>query len=647
MKHLRYIFVAIMAIFVSGCNYLDIVPEDDVETIETVFEKREDVDTWLKTCYALAVNQFTSVIHSPSFVGADEFVAGDYARLLRMATTTGKWCGLFIGDGLQMSQEPYGNIWKNDGLFESLRYINIFIEKIDQVYNMQDSEKELWIAEIKALKAHIYLEFLKTYGPFIIIDENIAVNSDISDMQLPRSSIDECVKAIVTLCDEAIEVLPNIDLKDTSRKVFHNKSSVAVVKAYALLYAASPIFNGNSAYREIKNKNGELLFPQEYDKEKWKVAAEAIDQAIEYATLGGVRLYNDSRGKVTDLLNHITNIQESVMDRGLLDNVESIYAMRPNSPAYRYTFRTLPVVPYTSPVFTPHSDGQIFPSLNVVERYYTVNGLPIESDINWDYTNRYQMGTESSTQYTKVVPSGTDVLKLHLAREPRFYANIAADRLYWQQGAGDVNNLLVKARQDEAVGVMNDVLNTSLPQNLSGYILKKGLDPLLSFKDIEDAGSKDYPFIIFRLAELYLMQAEAWNEYEGPTEKVYDAIDIVRKRAGIPDVRTSWSTYSNDADKPNTIEGMREIIHDEWNNEFAFEGKRFYNVRRWLTAETELNQSLRGWNTFSNTEAGFYNNFEGPLEVWKDRKFTSPRDYLFPIRAEEVMISGVTQNLGW
>ncbi len=92
---------------------------------------------------------------------------------------------------------------------------------------------------------------------------------------------------------------------------------------------------------------------------------------------------------------------------------------------------------------------------------------------------------------------------------------------------------------------------------------------------------------------------------------------------------------------------MRGIIHDEWNIEFMFEGRRFYNLRRWMTAPEELNTPLYGWNILGDTEERFFNNFVEPVPVWKKRGFSVPRDYFFPIGSEEVMITGCKQNPGW
>ena len=145
------------------------------------------------------------------------------------------------------------------------------------------------------------------------------------------------------------------------------------------------------------------------------------------------------------------------------------------------------------------------------------------------------------------------------------------------------------------------------------------------------------------------MKAEAWNEYlETPdAEHVYNPLNAVRERAGIPDVESAWTNYSKTPDKVKTKTGMREIIRQEWNIEFAFEGRRFWNLRRWLTAADELNTDLYGWNILGETAHRFYNNFDGPVVVWSKREFVAPRDYLFPIRSEEVMVAGCVQNPGW
>ena len=145
------------------------------------------------------------------------------------------------------------------------------------------------------------------------------------------------------------------------------------------------------------------------------------------------------------------------------------------------------------------------------------------------------------------------------------------------------------------------------------------------------------------------MQAEAWNEYlDKPDNRVYEPLDKVRERAGIPGVVQAWKSYAKNPSMVDTKVGMRQIIHRETNIEFAFEGHRFWNVRRWLTAVEELNHSQLGWNVLGENADQFYNRNNGPIELPVGKcKFTAPRDYFFPIKAEEILISGSVQNPGW
>lgn len=376
MKRILYFFVTLSLLF-TGCNYLDMVPEKDIETIETIFEQREDAALWLKGCYSFQVDPLTSIIANPAYTGADEVVAGDFVRNSRVQNAN--WNGLLIGDGMQMAHDPYGNIWKNDQFYAAIRYCNTFLEKIDGVYNMKDNEKQLWAAEIKAEKALFYFELMRRYGPIILVPENIATNVDVSVMQQPRRPIDTCVNEIVKLLDEAMKVLPHYRDKEQSRQGFHCLESAAALKAQTLFYAASPLFNGNPAYSNFKNKNGELLFPN-YDKERWKKAAEAIEEAIQIALDGGKDLIQGNGAKSTKLLNTMADIEQSVLGNGYQNN-EALYMIRQLGTFYtNYWYRW--ILPYFESTNIEHYNqdlwGVISPSLKMVEMYYTENGVPLQ-----------------------------------------------------------------------------------------------------------------------------------------------------------------------------------------------------------------------------------------------------------------------------
>lgn len=647
MKYLLSIICSAV-LFTSCGDFLNMVPEKDIETVESIFEIRSRADMWLMGVYSQVAPLATSFAANPAFYGADEFVM---CEVIRNESRGGfvTYPGAKIAEGLQMSQDPYGNIWDKGGegnsmcsFYESIRNCNTFLENIDNVYNMEGVEKRQWKAEIQALKAYLYFELVRRYGPICLVPENVSVDAPQADIYKQRSHVDTCFKAIVNLLDEASEYLLVRSAKTFDRSAYFSKEAAMALKARVLLYAASPLFNGNEFYSDFKNKDGGLLFSTEYDPEKWRLAAEAAEAAIEVAEAVGRKLYAESSGEGSDLLNVMRDVEYSV--HSIFDNPEALLEWKCSFPYAHF----LPRLERNENHYNSGFTGGINPSMKMVEMYYTKNGLPIDADNTWDYTGRYQVSKESDSRYNNVVVLNKDVLGLHLGREPRFYANIAADRTYWRRGPkGSTveNNLLVEAYKGEEFGTSLDIITSNAYQNVNGYWCKKHTYSNLQTRAYSVGADETFPVI--RLAELYLIQAEAWNEYEGPSSKVYDPLNKVRERAGIPDVVTAWKSYSKNPEKVDTKEGMREIIRREIDIEFAFEGHRFFNLRRWKIAHEVLNERQVGWNILGENAQTFYNNYEGPVEVEAKRKFTAPRDYLFPIKAEEILISSIIQNPNW
>jgi hypothetical protein len=179
--------------------------------------------------------------------------------------------------------------------------------------------------------------------------------------------------------------------------------------------------------------------------------------------------------------------------------------------------------------------------------------------------------------------------------------------------------------------------------SITGYGAKK----MHSFKNgftANTTGVREYfPFPIMRLANLYLMYAEALNEFSGPGEEVYRYLDLIRARVGLEGVKESWQKYSNRPEKPNTKDGLREIIHQERTIELALEGKRFWDLRRWKQIN-EYNVQPRGWNVRGETAEDFYR----VIEVARTPVKFSIRDYFFPIKESSLIVNrNLVQNYGW
>jgi len=653
MKTIKYILSLSLVASLTSCDkYLDVVPDNDITTIETTFEKREDAEQWLMTCMSMRDNDLAGYNYNPAFWGSDEVLADDYCH--SESNSLGGYSkalipGIMIAEGNQKTQNPYGDIWSS-GFYVGIRYCNLFLQNIDGVYNILDEERAMWKAQVQACKAHLYFELIRRYGPIVLVPENIDANATISEMQIPRSSIDECVNATVELLDSAIAVLPAQQGLSNDYYCFYSKEGAATLKAMVLLYAASPLFNGNDMFKNFTNKNGERMFP-EYDKEKWRKAAEACDQAIAYAIQYGHSLESGSSDRPTELLNKLEDLERASNNFNYTNN-EALVMIHNHYNNVEYYYH-----PKVESQYKAYYDWQCHAgfsaSMNSVETYYTEHGLPLSQDKQW-MASRYQMSKETDEKYKNVVKLNENVLNLHRRREPRFYADIIAHGTCWYHkmtsSSTKYEGIDCNMLQGQMYGTSEKRLSSAVPQCLTGYYVKKFDNSSISKynyqMNLSYAG--DRADILWRLADLYLGSAEAWNEYlDAPNEKVYENINKVRERAGILGVEEAWTSYARNPENCKTKTGMREIIRQEENIEFMFEGRRFWNVRRWMTATEEFNKSIMGWNILGDTEAKFFNNWQGPKVVWKQRSFTAPRDYFFPINAEEILISGVRQNMGW
>ena len=639
----KYLLSILCVVFLfPGCDYLDMVPEKDIETVESIFEQRSKVEVWWKGLYSELNNVFASIATNTSYMGADEFVTCQalYNSSLYQLD------GLKVADGQQMSQNPYGAIWYK--MYTIIRNSNTFLENIDRTYNMTEEDRNWWKADVKAVKAFIYFELMRHYGPICLVPQNMPVDLDVKEYQLPRQPVDSCFKEIISLLDEAMKYVPMHSQRLSNYGHTFCLEALYALKAKVLLYAASPLFNGNAFYSDFKNKNGELLFNSSYDRNKWLLAAEAADKAAAICASGDREMFSGQSTKKTKLLNKMYDLETSMFSR--FNNQE--YLLEWKYVDFRFHDFTLPRLMGDDKNFETNSLGCLSPSMKMVEMYYTEHGLPIDADNTWSYANRYKLGAESSQLYEDVIPLNTTVVNLHLRREPRFYAHIAGDRMYWQRGTNTADkdyNLLVRAHKgEEPWGTQYDFIVSNSWQNINGYWLKKHLFSWYTTQGYSTNLQGNETMAIIRLAEVFLMQAEAWNEYlEQPDSRVYDPLDKVRERAGIPPVREAWKTYSNNPAKVDSKIGMREIIRQEYNVEFAFEGHRYWNLRRWLIAHQTMNEKQYGWNILGTSFQAFYNNENGPIVVWSKNKFVAPRDYFDPLDAEEILISGMVQNPGW
>ena len=669
-KFTKYILFISLGLLCSCSDYLDIVP-DNVTTLDIVFNNKNTAQRYLANCYHF-VPDHGSVKRIPGMgAGHECWFYTDKDSYFDNEVS------FYIARGLQNTNAPYANYWDGEGgsklpMFRAIRECNIFLSYVrDQhkVNDLTDSERKRWIAEVNVLKAYYHFFLFEHYGPIPIVDEALPVSTSSEGVKVTRMPVDQVVDFMVKLIDDSYKDLPPVITMEATEMGRLTQPAALALKAKILLWAASPLFNGNKEYANFRNKEGKPLINQEFSREKWVKTAEACKAAIESAEANGCKLYDCSMDMsysqdLPEEIFYSMNIRQTVTERF---NPELIWSVGKQGTNELQNLSMACIVPslqqgsgngqVTGSILQSRAAGVYAPTLETAEQFYSKNGVPIDEDKEWltngNYDNRYT--TRQVTSADKYnMRTGWTTAVLHFNREPRFYGSLGFDGSTWYgNGRTDVNDLNYV---DGKYG-RNSGNKWGFNYSITGYFAKK----VVYYQNAITQSSQvvyEYPFPIIRLGDLYLMYAESLNEAtEGDNnvpEEVYTYLRKVRERSGlkkgvlgqtedIGDVRVAWEKYSNDPTKPKTKDGMRSIIKQERKIELALEGHQYNDLRRWKDASKELSKSIKGWNVQGEIEEDFYK----VTTLFVPRAFTT-KDYLWPIKKQDLQVDDkLIQTYRW
>jgi len=631
-----------------GCDlWLDIIP-DDLPQVGDAFGNRTTAEKYLFTCYSFLPDAADPWYYPAYFNSRDEFEYGTSPWITPAPAPR-------IARGEQNVTSPYQNYWSggNGGIsmFQAIRNCNIFLEEIHQPRDIMENERKQWIAEVKFLKAYYHFFLLKLYGPIPIVKENLPLSATPDETMVFREPVDECIAYIVQLLDEAAPDLPlviNNPVMDNGRIT---QPIALAVKAKALAWAASPLFNGNTDYAGWRDKRGKQLISNTYSREKWVKAAEAIGEAIEVAHSAQHRLYRFNKNsspnsfRMNDSLVLTMHTRKAITDRwneGIIWSSMSVFANNKGGTPSMGTLTHMQMILYPV-IFVQdqiRTNGYSFASFDMNELFYSNNGIPIDEDNDYDYNGRYRIKTSlPEDNHETYIPLGQQTASLHFNREPRFYASLGFDR-----GNFELSTMTNNGGFSFSPYVMMRGQDPSA--ECPGYYAKK----LIPFEASSSQGTTTIPFSpydfrmpLIRLADLYLLYSEALNEVKDrPDVEVYDWIDQVRAIYNLDGVVEAWQN-SRYPDRPESKSEMRKIIQRERMIELAFEGQRFWDVRRWKLAEELWSKQPQRWNRYQDDAQTYYT----PTRLAEARVF-SFRDYLWPIRLTDLYINdNLEQTYGW
>ena len=387
MKAIKNIFLVLgILVTVSGCDYLDSEPEKK-GTLEEAFASVNSARNFLYACYSF-MPESSDHNGEPQFNGASDEVC----ITSQWATT---WHYSKVANiGSQTAADPIYNYWsyfksptqssrcKAYNLYGAIRQCYTFLNRVESVPGISAAEITDFSSQAKFLIAYYHYLLLRLYGPIVLIDREIPLDAT-GELAFPkRRPYDECVEWIADRLDEVAPLLPPIQTSD--KYGAPTRAAARGIKSRMLLYAASPLFNGNSEYySDFKNKDGEQLISLQYDKEKWKKALDAAEDAINEAHAAGHDLYTHLQAPVgiSDAEKGYFNHRWSLVTMPSAGNTDIIWAYTGS----RMNIQQMIAPRGLSQGSTTVPYGGLAPSMQMVETYLTKNGLPIDKDPSFQY----------------------------------------------------------------------------------------------------------------------------------------------------------------------------------------------------------------------------------------------------------------------
>jgi len=632
MKKLIYSILFFSMALLTSCDYLDVIPEGKATT-EDIWRTSVQAENFVYTMYDNVPDLYYNQV-LPDLCAGGDLVSGWYGSVYYF-----KWKSLVYNDQ-ESSSATYFKLWDPScqgasssityDIYKSIRNCYYFLNNIKSVPDITDEQLKNWSGEANFLIGYYHQLLLEYYGPVVLVKKEIPLDASEAEIYPARSQYDSCVSFIADKYRKAIELLP---VRQTSDQ--YGRASAATAYGYLarlLLYAASPLVNGNTEfYANFKNKDGKNLINQTYDKNKWKLAMDVAKEAIQYCEANGYKLYTNPDGdKLSDEERGKLNYHSTFVGTGTGSfwNTDEIFFGMTNQGNISYMAKSFgPRIGYKTYNSAGYR-GYVVPTFDCVETYLSKNGLPMDVDPETKDLNLYSVAKGDSTAL------------LNRNREPRFYASVGFDRGEYEFNGG---TMVIHARGKEPQGF--DGKDANEYQSNDGYFVQKYISKVdaytVSTKTIT-SNKIVYPYM--RLAELYLDYAEAEFEYTG-TLSAYglECLNKVRNRSGLPNFETSWAKVGGIP----TGDKLRDAIRQERTIEFLMEGRRFHDIRRWKIAENVMMRPWKSWTLTGTTASTFYK-VTDMHETNGTRTFTTPKTYWLAIPLHALNTNyNLVQNPGY
>lgn len=639
--------------FIQSCNYLDIDQYiNDMQSLDTVFQKKGLTEQFLYNVYSYLPNPGSSWEYDdkggrfvPWVLCSDE--AFDVSNSPANA---------FSNNLFSAANNGYSR-WKK--YYEGIRNANIFIQRSPECKELTTLQLREYMGEAMFLKAYFYFELMKQYGPVCLVPETgFTLDQPIEEILVSRNKWDECSDYVDKILQEAALRLP--DNRPSSDFGKPTSGAALAVRSRLLLYSASLLFNGNTSYADfVDKKTGAPYISQKKEESKWAAAAIAAKQVIEK----GYELVTVKANNKTpqlpknvksdpDFYNQYPNGAAGIDHYLSYANIFNGSITGSKNPEIIFAMPTIGIDKYCAPNKMRGYSSYNIPQ-KLVDAYYMVNGKTIEEGGN---DPDYPYGTEKSSSpiYFSEYTLPSNVHGWYLNREMRFYATVGFNRSYYVGSSTTLKGYKDFSAEFFVDGNCSDKIagqwmGDRFRYCMTGYLCRKFQHPEDVFGGTYYGTVKSKVWADYRLAEIYLNYVEALNELSNshtidkytvsrdPAE-IKKYFNLIRYRAGLPGISLT---------EIDDVEHVRKLIQRERQIELAWEGLRYFDVRRWKIANDEENGYVTGMAVNQKEDSGFYRVVQVREVSYAYKNFTMRKNF-WPLPLDETTKNtNLVQNPGW
>ena len=658
MKIIVYFFLGCFSYAVSSCSdlafgdsFLEKAPGVDV-TIDTIFSSKLYADRALNSAYSTLRTGLTVHANDGGFEyqqAGNKLGWDNLDALTDILNSHCSWGGVYQvyyngsyssesenENSAHASSTKMGFYPNQDVTWRGIRKAYLYLENVDRVPDMSETEKTIRKGEAQMVIACQYHELLRHFGGVPLLYSSVDTSNSL-DIDFSRKTFDKTVEFIIDLCDNAAKKLPwRVTAVDDGR---FTKAAALGLKIRVLLLAASPLFNANEPYWTVNQpvagnvgkipteEIDKMVWYGNYERKRWERVVTACEEFF---------AENARNGNVYQLVQPETRDAE-----GYRKAFSGCYADRYNSEILIATFRNLKTFgdSYHRMYFGPSSDTN-----GNAGRGYGGGSVTL------DYVDMFPYATGERASYNEWIEKNGSIGTLDnnpfTGRDPRLYETVMIAGDHFQSRPAEM-----------WIGGLERGAESNGGRAPSGFCIRKFL------WDYNQLTFHDRPanYAYLRMAEIHLAYAEALNE-TGQKDKSYEELNKVRNRVGLPDMSDALlhrlqSGKSLPVYNECALEGdaeLREDILDERARELAFEEVRWFDIVRWKRADV-FKKELHGLDITivdgSLSSGDLKLNFPQPKVESVSRYWQtnfSPKWYMSAFPSNEINKGyGLLQNPGW